>query len=274
MKESNKNKGMSLIEIVVALAVLSLLMIAVISLISNNTMIFRRTKKDLQMQTQAEEAFNIICDDLKSAKYVFIKDVDGKTYTLAGDGASFPFSNSEIEVAELIIVYAASLDKNMISVVSEDTSGDVKYTNIFGTGSGVQAGGVDDVNAAIVKDTDGVPSLDRTPVMNHKIFFGEADLCLADFKFVKNTTTDPKKNSDLGYITLTKQYLFMSDLDIASTSDLDQIKICEALSSAKMKVNAGNNSIDINLDFKDSGREFSVKNLVNLKNDGIIRDTN
>jgi hypothetical protein len=156
---------------------------------------------------------------------------------------------------------------------TDDLSGDVKYTEFNGTGSGVQAGGVDDVNAAIVKDTDGVPSLNRTNG-NHKIYFGEADLCLADFKFVKNATADPKKNSDLGYITLTKQYLFMSDLDIASTSDLDQIKICEALSSAKLKVNAGNNSIDVNLDFKDSGREFSVKNLVNIKNDGIIRDTN
>ena len=66
----------------------------------------------------------------------------------------------------------------------------------------------------------------------------------------------------------------MSDLDITTTSDLDQIKICEALDYAKIKVNASNNSIDINMRFNDSGREFTVNNLVNIKNDGIIRETN
>lgn len=273
MKESNKNKGMSLIEIVVALAVLSLLMIAVISLISNNSVIFRRNKKDMQMQVQAEEAFNIICDDLKSAKYIFIKDVDGNTYTLNGAGASNPFTNSEIEVEEMIIVYSASLDTGMLSGVTYDLSGDVKYIQFSGSGSGAIVGGIDDVNAAIVKDTDGVPTLNRSTA-NHKIYYGEADLCLADFKFTKNTVDNPQRNNELGYVTLTKQYLYMKDLDIDPTPDLDQIKICEALAYAKIKVNASNNSIDINMKFKDSGREFTVNNLVNIKNDGIIRETN
>lgn len=274
MKESNKNKGMSLIEIVVALAVLSLLMIAVISLISNNSIIFRRNKKDMQMQVQAEEAFNIICDDLKSAKYIYIKDVDGNTYTLSGAGASNPFTSSEIEIEEMIIVYSASLDTGMLSGVTYDLSGDVKYIMFNGTGSGAVVGGVDDVNSAIVKDTDGVPTLNRSPSSNHKIYYGEADLCLADFKFTKNSSPNPKHNNELGYVTLTKQYLYMSDLDITTTSDLDQIKICEALDYAKIKVNASNNSIDINMRFNDSGREFTVNNLVNIKNDGIIRETN
>ncbi|MBQ8951849.1 MAG: type II secretion system protein [Eubacterium sp.] len=284
MKKSN-NYGMSLLEIVIALAILSLLMVAVLSLISNNTVIFRKTKKDMQMQTQAEEAYNIISDDLKSAKYVYLKGYtddsgDVKAYTLNGSSSSQKFSSidgQDLHVTEMIIVYSASLDTGMLDGVAESTYDNgsgctINYVSFTGTGSsktvsspGVSA--VDDVNGAISVDADsGIPSLNRTSDMNHVIYKGETDLCLATFKFYN------KEAGDQGYISLTKQFLFMDDLDIDDTTDVEKIKICDALESAIININTSNNSVGLELVFDDSNRSFTVKNLVNVKNDGIIRE--
>ena len=46
MNKINNDRGISLIEIVIALAIMSLLMTAVVSLMSSNTIVFRKTKSE------------------------------------------------------------------------------------------------------------------------------------------------------------------------------------------------------------------------------------
>jgi len=73
MKKNRSNKGMSLIEILIALAVLALIMTAVVSLMSQNTIIFRKTKNDLKVQTQAEDAFAILSNAVMQSKYIYME---------------------------------------------------------------------------------------------------------------------------------------------------------------------------------------------------------
>ena len=68
MNKINNDRGISLIEIVIALAIMSLLMTAVVSLMSSNTIVFRKTKSDIEVQNQAEATFNAIADSVHSAK--------------------------------------------------------------------------------------------------------------------------------------------------------------------------------------------------------------
>ena len=85
MKRLRNDKGISLIELVVALAILSLLMIAVMALMNNNTIIFRKAKSDLKVQSQAQEAYNRISDVIMQAKNIYVEgytvdsDVDFKS---------------------------------------------------------------------------------------------------------------------------------------------------------------------------------------------------
>lgn len=73
MKRLRNDKGISLIELVVALAILSMLMIAVMALMNNNTIIFRKAKSDLKVQSQAQEAYNRISDVIMQAKNIYVE---------------------------------------------------------------------------------------------------------------------------------------------------------------------------------------------------------
>ena len=69
-KRQTNNRGVTLVELVVALAVLAMLMVAVIMLMSNNTVIYRKTKADISVQTSAQETYSALQDSIMQAKYI------------------------------------------------------------------------------------------------------------------------------------------------------------------------------------------------------------
>ena len=66
------NRGISLVELLVALAILAMLMTAVIMMMSNNTVVYRKTKADINVQTTAQETYNALQDSIMQAKEIEI----------------------------------------------------------------------------------------------------------------------------------------------------------------------------------------------------------
>ncbi len=77
----NDNKGFTLVELIVALAVMSLLMIAVVGLMIMNTATNKRLKADSAVQSEAGELYESINDSVSQAKYIEIY-AGGKVYKL------------------------------------------------------------------------------------------------------------------------------------------------------------------------------------------------
>ncbi len=73
MKVLKNNHGVTLLELVVAMAILALLGVAIVSIMASNTSVFRKNKADISVQTSAEETYNVIEEDLMQAKYVYIE---------------------------------------------------------------------------------------------------------------------------------------------------------------------------------------------------------
>lgn len=73
MKNLKNNSGITLLELVVAVAILALLGTAIIGIMGSNTSIFRKNKADIGVQTSAEETYNRIEEDIMQAKYVYIE---------------------------------------------------------------------------------------------------------------------------------------------------------------------------------------------------------
>ena len=73
MKNLKNNSGITLLELVVAVAILALLGTAIIGIMGSNTSIFRKNKADLGVQTSAEETYNRLKEDIMQAKYVYIE---------------------------------------------------------------------------------------------------------------------------------------------------------------------------------------------------------
>lgn len=90
-KKLNSNRGFTLIELIIAIAVLAFLMTAISSLMTSSLITNRKTQADIEVQTTAQETYNKITDALMQAKSIYVL---GYTYpgtpdfSKAGESAS------------------------------------------------------------------------------------------------------------------------------------------------------------------------------------------
>lgn len=92
MKEKKKsNSGFTLIELIIAMAVLAFLMTAISSLMGSSIMSFKKTKADIRVQTSAQETYNQLTDSIMQANNVIIQGYESDTeldFSLSGEDVS------------------------------------------------------------------------------------------------------------------------------------------------------------------------------------------
>lgn len=72
MKKIKQNNGFSLIELVIAIAVLAFLMLAVSSFMSSSVIQNKKAKADVRMQAQAQETYSLLTDSIMQATDILI----------------------------------------------------------------------------------------------------------------------------------------------------------------------------------------------------------
>lgn len=76
------NKGFSLVELLVSIAILSIIMVMVVQFMGTASVSLRRTRKQMDLQTGAMEFREQLSDIMMQATYVRIQTKDGKGYKL------------------------------------------------------------------------------------------------------------------------------------------------------------------------------------------------
>lgn len=87
-KTKKQNQGFSLIELLIAMTILSIVMIMVVQFMSTSSAAYRKQKKNLNIQTEAMTVLENISDTLMQANYVRIQSMDGKMYTISKDASN------------------------------------------------------------------------------------------------------------------------------------------------------------------------------------------
>ncbi|MBQ4522564.1 MAG: prepilin-type N-terminal cleavage/methylation domain-containing protein [Lachnospiraceae bacterium] len=67
MKQIKNNKGLSLIEIIVAVAIISILFLGIAAFMQSSTTYYGRTKKETKLQNESQTVFRTVSDALKNA---------------------------------------------------------------------------------------------------------------------------------------------------------------------------------------------------------------
>ena len=80
--QMNKNKGFSLIELLIAVTLLSIIMLIVSQFMSNTSWALTKAKKNQNIQTEAMEVGSQFSDTLMQATYIRVRTQDGKMYDL------------------------------------------------------------------------------------------------------------------------------------------------------------------------------------------------
>lgn len=75
-----KNKGFSLVELLIAVAILSIIMVMISGFLSSTLIAQKRTKKNMQMQTEAQRIYAQLSEVIMQATYVRVQTEDNKVY--------------------------------------------------------------------------------------------------------------------------------------------------------------------------------------------------
>lgn len=81
-KDIKRNRGFSLIELLIAMAIMSIVMVMVTQFMGTTSAALRKTKKNLAIQTEALEVGTQFSDALVQATYMRVQTMDNQLYSL------------------------------------------------------------------------------------------------------------------------------------------------------------------------------------------------
>ena len=123
MNKNNKNKGFTLVELLIAIAILSIIMVMITQFMGSTSAAHRKTQYNLKVQTESNEVMTNIFDTLVKANYVRVEPLETNIYKI-GDATN-------LEVASRTgTSVSADLTTDKLSSVSFDLVSD-NYTNVI-----------------------------------------------------------------------------------------------------------------------------------------------
>ncbi|MBP3234128.1 MAG: prepilin-type N-terminal cleavage/methylation domain-containing protein [Eubacterium sp.] len=128
MNSVKSNKGFTFVELIISMAILSLIAVAIVGVMSSNTVIFRKTKTDLEVQNVAMDSMTMLENDLMQAKYIEIEsdDPDAK-YICSSDLNILKYAETNSihdneSLIDTLISQSESQTKNIYKAFKNDTS--------------------------------------------------------------------------------------------------------------------------------------------------------
>lgn len=287
-KKIKSNNGFTLIELVIALAMLAFIMTAVSALMGSSVLSFRKSKANISIQNSAQSTYDKLSDVIMQAKRVVIygyqcsADVDFEN-AKPGDaaGGSFTAKYYVPDTATKKELTDSGINESNIVIFSEMTPAD-KDTKIYVRkiiiDISVPIDEITAVDSSFTAATTGVEVNDALhpgkKVKINKIKDGVYDAN----DTLRNTFTFDGKNmyyereyalqtgkNDLMGGTFNDNYLFTNVLDYV-TSGTNNISGCV------VNVDSRDGAIGLNLYFYDKNMEYTTNGMVKLRNSDVLEN--
>ena len=287
-KKIKSNNGFTLIELVIALAMLAFIMTAVSALMGSSVLSFRKSKATISIQNSAQSAYDKLSDVIMQSKRVVIygyqssADVDFDN-AKPGDAAGGTFSakyyvpdkatkkeltDSGINEANVVIfsemspadkdtkIYVIKLIIDISVPIDEITAIDPSYTAAT-TGVEVNDALHTGKTVKINKLADGVYDANDT-LRNTFTFDGQ------NMYYERQYALQTGKNDLMGG-TLDDKYLFTNVFNYV-TAGTNTVTGCVAT------VDSRNGAIGLNLYFYDKNMEYTTNGMVKLRNSDVLEN--
>lgn len=123
MKRLNSNSGFSFVELLISIAILSIIMIAIGQFMGTSSKSYTRTNADISVQTTAQQVYNQISDNMMQANVIRI-GVNGKEFACddTNGAVKMDTTTGQLQKADGTAVDASSSGKSLYSFVKYTSS--------------------------------------------------------------------------------------------------------------------------------------------------------
>lgn len=135
MKKTN-NRGFSLVELILAIAILAIIMVAVASFMGTTTRTYTKTKNDIEIQEKGQEIFDSISDKLMQATCIRIGTTDGNEYYSYPSEDKYEFAgigdaSKEADISYISMAYERKNGSGQYEVVVDTYYYDSRYKQLY-----------------------------------------------------------------------------------------------------------------------------------------------
>lgn len=249
LKVKPDNKGFTLVELIITVAIMTLIGVALVGIMTSNTVAFRKTKSDLDVQNVAEDTFNKISNDIMQAKAVYIRTTSGDEYK-----------------TKLNTTYITNDDRDLYnlfnSVYTTTGASDFNSLKVDNPSAGASA------PKYLFTQLD-ISELGIGYVLPYDSKYGSAspaptyDYCIVSYKFNKASGGNP------GTIEVEYTYNYMTALN-GSNVYTDML----GSSGVIGEVDAINNAIKLTMSFDKNNRKYTSNGTVTIRNSYVLAEPN
>ncbi|MBR6223523.1 MAG: prepilin-type N-terminal cleavage/methylation domain-containing protein [Lachnospiraceae bacterium] len=260
------NRGVTFVELIVCMAILSFVLVALVGMLSSNTAVFKSQKSNITVQDDAREVIDHVTDLISQAEYV-----EFSGYKLNSGIAPIAFDNRNIGsegVPGCTHVWIKKPDGGASGSAFTDTD----FSEIYYPDE--------------IKIKYAVPFEKVKPDGTNRTVSGEdvdklsTDECTVTLHF----RTDGKK----GYMYETIRYKYMTDLNTPGASGsytsessvnaiyTDNLNFAKTgvteVTGTMVRFDWKNQSIKVTMDFAENGQGYTVEGMANIKNANVLYD--
>lgn len=296
-KIRNNNSGFTLIELIIAMAVLAFLMTAVGTLMGSSVLSHRKSKAEINVHTSAQATYNQISDSIMQAKEIVLI---GYEVPMAYD---FSEPGADAGTKPNLVYYVKNQEmKDYILARPTEygttgaTDANVKFFKDFGSGTFyvyklvvLSAAPIDTAYVTVVnQDTNNITlangisgSHDTLKKLgtadNGTALFSGYDNVISTYTFEKNCMYFEKKYSYMTALndvinpavaSSKEAHLYNDGFSYVNTSDGTN---SASIAACTAKVDANNGSIGIEFQFDDMNMTYTTNGMVNIRNSYVLK---
>ena len=285
VKNRTNNRGFTLVELVISIAILALIIVAISGVMFSNNNVFRKNKSDLDVQNTALDTLNVIENDVMQARHMALLTTSGDVYICESDINLINGSISAVNytksdgTSDVFQINTTDTVSNKIDTIS--SKGSDAEEKVYESLTSSNRAQVDSYYQKIKMMNDNEISVYKAFFSNmlsgtqvsYKTLTSPADLDVEKILLVYPTYVGGTKQvCVVTYDFSTAGQIIMSNSATGSGSPEVYTEYVDSSGYTTVKVNTDGNTLTFNIDFERNNRVYHGSRVVTIRNAHVLND--
>jgi prepilin-type N-terminal cleavage/methylation domain-containing protein len=301
--KSKLNKGFTLVELIIAIAMLAFLMTAVSAFMTSGIISFKKAKADVRVHNSAQENYDIISDAIMEAKDIYLigyLEGDSTLYCFVRDeeqGAAIKLSqiksqigiddglndintssltaklfdtcgvNTKIYIKALIVDTSRNITKDEFDSLS--LSPGTKAHNAL-TGEDVTIEQEQREDGELVVDRNGNPVYSENETVRHMFIFENENMYyMTKYAYISSNNDNLVDNSS----SKLSDFLYSSSFEVIDQEVSDGTSTSSASrTNAVACIDVDNGSMSVDLQYSDKNMTYTTDGMIKTRNSYVLKN--